>query len=363
MSCQTPLEELAQGLTLSPPLQKGVDQRAAIQDLQSMLHALGFGSVLQWSKYGADGDYGAATTAAVKQFCQQNGFASTGEIVTPTIAQKLLQRYNALDELQQLNDDLQADKIAQCYYQGSSATVAVCALQTLLNEVGLGQVLQWEKYGADGDYGPATARALAQFAQQHSLQSDGSQLTVALAQRIIEILAPYYGPQWATTNVLASQAAQDLQLTVFTDTHFIGKKVVANKSFLPALNKINQYAHQNNVKVYVTSSFRPTTVVKGAIVKPATFSNHLVGHAIDMNLVYGPEATFCNSRVLAQAVLPPPVDAFIQAIRQDPGLRWGGDFRVRDVVHIDDNTYHQDKEQWLASYEAIQQQLLQGHFV
>ena len=362
MPCQTLLEKLAQGgPTSSTPLKSGADQHAAIQDLQSTLYALGFGQDLEWKRYGADGDYGAATTAAVQHFCQKNGLASTGEAVTSLMAHQLLRRYQALDELQQLYADLQRGGITESYYKGSKDRVAVCALQTLLNELGMGAALKWEKYGADGDYGPATARALAQFAEQQSLAADGSQLTAPLAQHIIDALAPFYGPQWASTNALASQAARDLQLTAFTGSHFIGKKVVANQNFLPALGRINQYARQSDVKVYVTSSFRPTTVVRGAIVKPATFSNHLVGHAIDMNLVYGPEATFCNSQGLAQAVLPPPVDAFIQAVRQDPGLRWGGDFKVKDMVHIDDNAYHQDKEQWLASYETIQQQLLQGH--
>lgn len=355
MTCRTNLEQLANSSIESVAIHPA-SERSAIQELQHTLYALGFGQDLQWKKYGADGYYGRATTTALLHFCARNGLRSTGEVVTSLIARNLVQRYHALDELQQLDTDRKARSLETVYYQGAVDTVAVGALQTLLNELGLGAALQWEKYGADGHYGSATASALKQFAQQQGLPSDGKQLTQAMAQRILDELTPFYGPQWATTNVLANQTHTDELLTAFTDTHFIGKKVVANQHFLPALHRINQYAQESHVKVYVTSSFRQTGHVNGAIVEPATFSNHLIGHAIDMNLVHGPEANFFNSTVLSQAILPPPAAAFIQAIREDPELRWGGDFKVRDVVHIDDNAYHRDAERWLAAYNTIQNQ-------
>ena len=361
MICQTYLEQLAN--SSSPAAINPASESSAIQELQITLHALGFGQDLQWARYGADGKYGPATAAAVRHFCERNKLKGTGKEVTPTIAHQLVQRYNTLDELQQLDADLQANNITTAYYQGAPNTIAVCALQTLLNELGFGQELQWEHYGADGYYGPATAKAVVHFAQQQGIPSDGKKLTAPLAQAIIDALICFYGPQWATTSVLTDPVNADKLLTVFTGSHFIGKKVVANKNFLPALGRVNQYAQENAVKVYVTSSFRRTNQVRGAIVQPANFSNHMIGHAIDMNLVYGPDATFCNSTVLAQAVLPPPVDDFIQAIRRDPGLRWGGDFQVRDVVHIDDNAYRRDKERWFANYATIQRQLREGYVV
>ena len=360
MASPTNLEQLANSSTERAAI-RPASERSAIQELQHTLYALGFGQALQWAKYGADGHYGPATTTAVQDFCARNGLKSTGETVTPIIACQLVQRYQALDALQQLDADLKARKIETAYYQGAVDTVAVGALQTLLNELGLGEALQWEKYGADGHYGPATARALRQFAQQQGLPSDGKQLTQEIALRILDTLAPCYGPQWATTNVLACQTPTNKLLTVFTATHFIGKKVIANQHFLPALRRINQYAQESQVKVYVTSSFRPAGYVNGAIVAPATFSNHLIGHAIDMNLVDGPEATFLNAQALSQKTLPPATAAFIQAIREDPELRWGGDFQVRDVVHIDDNAYHRDKARWLAAYSTIQNQLNEAH--
>jgi len=37
---------------------------------------------------------------------------------------------------------------------------AVGALQTILYELGFGNELNWQKYGADGDYGGGTTRAV-----------------------------------------------------------------------------------------------------------------------------------------------------------------------------------------------------------
>ena len=47
----------------------------------------------------------------------------------------------------------------------------VRALQTILHELGFDNQLNWQKYGADGDYGTGTARAVRAFAQRNN-QSD-----------------------------------------------------------------------------------------------------------------------------------------------------------------------------------------------
>src|SRR5262249_8887583 len=63
-------------------------------------------------------------------------------------------------------------------------------------------------------------------------------------------------------------------LVTFTGTNFDGKAVTADKGFISALKKIDDYAGKNKVKVYVTASFRvDDTPVSGAIVDPAKQSN------------------------------------------------------------------------------------------
>lgn len=138
----------------------------------------------------------------------------------------------------------------------------------------------------------------------------------------------------------------DIQL--YRNTQFVGKDILADKDFWPSLDRINRYAEECNVKVHVTSSARePGRTVTGAIVKPAGRSNHLVGHAIDMNVIL--DGVFFNSKKLKKSKLsqlPDEVRGFLKKIRDDAGLRWGGDFSAEDPVHIDDGLNVKDSERW-----------------
>lgn len=63
--------------------------------------------------------------------------------------------------------------------------------------------------------------------------------------------------------------------------------------------KIADYANNCKVKVLVTSSFRYNSDVKDPIVTPAKKSNHMAGHSIDMNLLYGENyKEECDSKCL-----------------------------------------------------------------
>ena len=62
---------------------------------------------------------------------------------------------------------------------------AVKALQTILYELGYGRQLNWVKYGADGDYGTGTSRAVREFAKRNNQRSNGEQVSAAIAKRLI----------------------------------------------------------------------------------------------------------------------------------------------------------------------------------
>ena len=85
----------------------------------------------------------------------------------------------------------------------------------------------------------------------------------------------FYGAKWSdlAENNLPSKNSP---LVLFQGSRFLGKPCRADVQFIPALEKVNQYAEEANVQVYVTSSFRTSTNVQGAIVKPATFSKSLL---------------------------------------------------------------------------------------
>jgi hypothetical protein len=130
---------------------------------------------------------------------------------------------------------------------------------------------------------------------------------------------------------------------------------VIDKSFEPSLVKVNNYAVQSKVKLLITSSFRfPATPLAATVVNPAKSSNHLVGHAIDINLYYlnnGKQipCTFgggCLKKNLAD--MPAPVKKFFTQIVSDKSLRWGGLFQTTsyDPVHIDSGLNIKNPIQW-----------------
>ena len=74
----------------------------------------------------------------------------------------------------------------------------------------------------------------------------------------------------------------------YTNTNFQGHCSI-HEDFKPYLDKMNEIAKRYAITVIVTSSYRVDANVKGAIVAPATHSNHMVGHAIDCDLKQGKE--------------------------------------------------------------------------
>jgi len=148
-----------------------------------------------------------------------------------------------------------------------------------------------------------------------------------------------------------AQSSGTCDLVTIAPSEFTGSAMRVHKNFVAAINRINGYAKAAGVKIYVTSSYRKDANVAGAIVVPASKSNHMTGHAIDMNVVYS--GGTCNSACLG-GKLPTQVAAFISKVRADGELRWGGDFATPDVVHIDDGLNIQNAKEWDAQYLATQ---------
>lgn len=146
---------------------------------------------------------------------------------------------------------------------------------------------------------------------------------------------------------------------VFENECFIGEPAKVDRDFVPALTRVSDYAKACKLKVWVTSSTRNLgDQVRGAIVPPAGRSCHHIGHAIDMNLMF--EGTLYNSRKLQRnnlTNLPAAIGKFIDKIREDAELRWGGDFSVEDPVHIDDDFYHRQEIMYMAKLHSRVNQL------
>jgi peptidoglycan hydrolase-like protein with peptidoglycan-binding domain len=64
---------------------------------------------------------------------------------------------------------IDSGKVEHALRKGSRSRGAIRALQTILHELGYDKQLNWEKYGADGDYGGGTTRAVRAFASQRRI--------------------------------------------------------------------------------------------------------------------------------------------------------------------------------------------------
>jgi len=357
MACSHILESALDHSDFNRKVRKGSTEKELVIDLQKTLFELGFSKELRWEEFQADGDYGNATTAAVAAFAIKNGISSDGTSVTKTLARVMLHRHDFLPEMYLLWA-INKEDLRTRYFISKGTRTSIAAVQTLLHEMGFDEQLNWAKFGADGLYGNGTRSAVKAYAKRNGIDSDGDWLKRPLIDQMIEDINAFYGKNWSdlAENHLPGSGSP---LVFFEGSRFQGKPCQADKQFVPMLNKINTYAEQADVNVHVTSSFRTTTNVNGAIVKPATFSNHLAGHAIDMNLVYG-NNKWANSKVLAKYPnVPPPVKQFIKSIIDDSDLRWGGKFTANDPVHIDDHL-NKDMAKWKKRYQAMQKAVQLG---
>ncbi len=343
---------------ISKSLVQGSPGKDLVTELQRLLFELGFKNELQFDNYEADGNYGQATVNAVAAFAAKNSYTSDGTSVTNDLAKLILQRHDFLPSMYILwsisDSDLRTKK-----YISKGTRMSVTAVQILLNEKGYGTQLNFAKFGADGDYGPGTRNAVIAYAKDNSIDSDGDLLSRPLIDLMLKDINPYYGKSWSdlAANNLPSD---DSPLVLFEASRFMGSPCRADASFVPALNKINAYAEQADVFIYVTSSFRTSSNVGGAIVKPATRSNHMAGHAIDMNVLYANKTKSANSTVLGKyPSVDAPVKIFIKSIIDDPTLRWGGTFNDKDPVHIDDGL-NGNMALWDKRYQAMQKAVQLG---
>lgn len=357
MECSNLLEAAVKKGDISQSLFQGSTHKELIIDLQRTLFELGFQKELKLDSYQADGDYGPATVKAVASFAQKNKYQSDGTAVSNELCKLILQRHDFLPEMYVLwtihTSDLRTKK-----YISKGTRTSISAIQTFLYTIGYGEQLNFAKYGADGLYGKSTRNAVIAYTKDNNIESDGDWLSRPVIDLFLKDINVFYGSKWSE-HAPKNLPSKKSPLVLFEASNFQGKPCRADVEFIPALEKINGYAKQANVRIHVTSSFRTTTNVRGAIVKPATYSNHLAGHGIDMNVVYG-NGGWANSTMLAKYPnVPQPVKYFLSLIINDPELRWGGNFNDKDPVHIDDHL-NKDLTVWRKRYQVMQEAVQLG---
>ena len=110
----------------------------------------------------------------------------------------------------------------------------------------------------------------------------------------------------------------------------------------------------NDIKILVQQSFRKDNeVIENAIVVPVKNSNHLVGHAIDINIFHA-NKYYISKTLNRYDELPEKIKVFLVGCRIS-GIRWGGDFPVQDSVHFDDNYYTKNQVRYEELYRKYQE--------
>ena len=88
------------------------------------------------------------------------------------------------------------DKVESTFTRGSKDASSIKAMQIVLNEMGYGAELNWDKYGADGGYGGSSTNAVKAFATKEGITSDGEQLTSELAKKMLTPYVSGMGDKW-----------------------------------------------------------------------------------------------------------------------------------------------------------------------
>lgn len=142
------------------------------------------------------------------------------------------------------------------------------------------------------------------------------------------------------------------KLVRFISVRLEGAPVVADADFLPALGQLEHLAGGHDLTLYVTHAARlQRQTLADAVVRPATRSNHLVGHAIDCN-VRSRGRLYRSVELGDGGSLPAPIRAFLDAVRAHGTLRWGGDFG--DPVHFDDALNLRAPAVWDEKFPVVQ---------
>jgi len=216
---------------------------------------------------------------------------------------------------------------------------------------------------AGGDFGPETQNALKRF--QWYRENMGFRLKLAPGAKpssgVITPCSAFVGAtpgicdqslaadllEWVTGNFSTTTPLVRLSTTNLSNVHLSEQfttldypsaqpgEILLHPNFAAAVaGAFNDEANRANVHLRINQAFRRADVPpSGSVVAPATKSQHLVGHAVDINIVDGPTintaSMFLAKKATAAAL------AYIQAVKAK-GYRWGGDFSNVDPIHFDD---------------------------
>ena len=112
--------------------------------------------------------------------------------------------------------------------------------------------------------------------------------------------------------------------------------IVVSCELLKHLVQADEKAKELSLMLNLNQAMRISGVkVSGAVVKPASKSQHLIGHAIDCNIIDG--NSWNRTKDFKSNKQTKNANAFIKAMKTN-GMRWGGNFSNNfDPPHFDKN--------------------------
>lgn len=135
-------------------------------------------------------------------------------------------------------------------------------------------------------------------------------------------------------------------------------EMLVHQDFVSWLVSMNDKAKANAVSLRVNQAFRVQGLpVSGAVVPPASKSQHLIGHALDVNIVDG--TTVNTSAMFIAGTATQAAKDFTKAAK-GLGLRWGGDFSPKDPPHFDKQVLH-TSDNYLNSFYFAQRSFDREH--
>lgn len=277
--------------------------------------------------------------------------APFGPLAGPVIAQSLAAQagmYGGYELRWTDNDKLK--KWGGKVNKGAAAGNFVHELQEDLAKVGC--------YDAriDGDYGTGTRDAVKRFQWCVSKGTHKSSIRSSLLKEIVNDAMIFVtgNTDCATARQLKAWVKDGFEVTGTLRVIAFGKfsefrknadfeklddpsvgddDMVVHKDFVASLAAINKAAADAVVLFQVNQTLRVAGApVGGAVVTPATNSQHLIGNAIDFNILDGGKPI--HSSKMQWADLPQDAKDFITAVKA-ADLRWGGDWEKRDPIHFD----------------------------
>lgn len=206
----------------------------------------------------------------------------------------------------------------------------------------------------DGDFGKKTERALkiTQWCLTNSTRvlSKGNRIRLTPNKKVsvtgkLESKAQAIIHHWSQIGYqvtgdlvrMETGSLQHVQLSsVFKN---IGQQQVGNTEFLISdaaagmVELMNATAEHLGLIISLNQVFRiHGAKVTGAVVPPASKSQHLIGHAVDCNIIDG--GRWNTSKDFRSNKQTDGARAFIKIMKAN-GFRWGGNFSKKDTPHFD----------------------------